>query len=74
MITKQDKARIAGLVTSDTYRVLQQIAQDLIAEWANQKIGANEQFTYLKEAIGREKKGEGIATFLNYLEDLTKSQ
>lgn len=72
MITKQDKAKVAALVMSDTYRVLQQIAQDMLSEWAREKNSADEQFAFLKEAIGREKKIEGMSDFLKRLEELTK--
>ena len=72
MITKQDKSKVAALVMSDTYRVLQQVAQDMLTEWSREKNSADEQFAFLKEAIGREKKIEGISDFLKRLEELTK--
>ena len=46
----------------------------MLTEWAGQKIISNDQFIYLREAIGREMKGQGIADFLKRLEELTKQK
>jgi len=68
MLTQRDKSQLANLAKSDTFRVLQQLASDMIDNF-HKEIGTGEtEFQYLKSSLERDGKILGIDLFLKGIE------
>ncbi len=72
MILPADKARLANLVTSDTYRSMLVVAEELLARWYKDIPVGSTEFEYLRNCLEREGKIQGVDNFLKRLEELAQ--
>lgn len=63
-----DKAKLANLVMSDTFRVLRQLAEDMICQWQKELGSGSSEFEYLKSCLERDGKIQGVDSFLKEVE------
>lgn len=68
MITPIDKAKLANLVQSDTFRVLRQLVEDMIGQWQKELGSGISEFEYLKSCLERDGKIQGVDSFLKEVE------
>lgn len=68
MITPLDKAKLSNLVMSDTFRVLRQLAEDMISRWQKELGSGSSEFEYLKSCLERDGKIQGVDSFLKEVE------
>lgn len=73
-MTKQDIAKLAQIYHDDAYRVLGNLAGEMAEKWSKVRNGGTTEFAYLKAAIEKEAKAEGLREFLNEIENLTKNK
>ncbi len=70
MITKRDISLLKGLVNSQTWRVLEELALDMANEiQSREKVGDTEWDT-AKQAIGDQHESMGIKSYLRKIIDL----
>lgn len=68
MLTPRDRAQLANLVRGDLFRVLRQLADDLIEEWRKQTGSGTSEFEYLRTSLERDGKMLGVDLFLKEAE------
>lgn len=72
---RQDEIKkLSALYHEETFTVLRSLAVEMVNRWSETRNDASSEFAYLKDAIGKEKKAEGIQEFLNEIEKLSQKK
>jgi hypothetical protein len=71
MMSATDKAKIkAFMIRGEASRLLQAVAEDMIAEWHRDLPAGETQFAYLKQALERDGKIIGVDAFIKRIEHI----
>ena len=67
---QSDKGKLKNLVVSDTYNTLIRLKEEMTANWNNQLPSGAKEFDYLRNALERDGKIQGVRAFIQEIERL----